>query len=421
MTAAPVGHLGRHIQTRGPGLRTAMLARAADLEDVIALGRGDPDFHPPEHIGAAAHRAIAEHRHRYTEVAGLAALRSALAAMLRQDHRLSYTPDEIVVTNGVEEALMTCMVSLLNPGDEVLMGLPRFTNYDKAVNLCHGTVVSVPTREADGFVLQPEDVEARITKRSRILVLVSPDNPTGAVIPPATVQALADMVKRHDLVLISDEIYARILYGDARHLSPASLADMHDRTITLNGFSKAYAMTGWRIGYLAGPAQFVRQVLEVRHTLSICANAIAQYAALAALATPRAAWWRPIQADLERRRALVMSSLDALGFTYGRPNGGYFLFPNVSRLEISSAQLCWTLLQEGRVLVFPGNQTADELEGEYIRMSYLQPLPRLEEALHRMRRVVDALPTQRHRLPSGGPAGSPRDGGGYPKDMACFT
>ncbi len=393
MTSASVRlQLARHIQTRALTVRNTMLDIAADLEDVIALGRGDPDFHTPAHIVAAAHRALDEHRYHYTEVAGLAALRSAITAMLQQEHGLSYTAEEIIVTNGVEEAIMTCMISLLNPGDEILMGMPRFTNYDKAVNLCHGRVVSVPTREADDFVLQPAAVEARITDRSRILVLVSPDNPTGAVIPPATVTELAQVAARHDLVVLSDEIYARILYGDAQHLSPASLAGMHERTITLNGFSKAYAMTGWRIGYMAGPAQFIRQVLEVRHTLSICANANAQYAALAALATPRADWWPPIQAELEMRRSLVMSSLDALGFTYGYPGGGYFIFPNVSRLGISSEELCLRLLQEGRVLVFPGNPAPDALEGEYIRMSYLQPLPRLEEALDRMRRVVDALP-----------------------------
>ena len=393
MTSAPLlTKLARHIQTRELTLRTTMLEMAADLADVISLGRGDPDFHTPDHIVAAAHRAIDENRHHYTDVAGLPELRSAIAAAMLRDHRLSYTAEEIVVTNGVEEAIMTCMLSLLNPGDEILMGMPRFANYDKAVNLCHGTVVSVPTREADDFVLQPEEVEARITDRSRILVLVSPDNPTGAVIPPAIVKELAGVVQRHDLILISDEIYSSILYGDAQHLSPASLPGMHDRTITLNGFSKSYAMTGWRIGYMAGPARFMQQVLEVRHTLSICANAIAQYAALAALATPRADWWGPIQAELEMRRSLVMSSLDALGFTYGYPGGGYFLFPNVSRLGISSEELCLTLLQEGRVLVFPGNQATDKLEGEYIRMSYLQPVPQLEEALYRMRRVVDALP-----------------------------
>ncbi len=400
MTSAPVRpQLARHIQTRALTLRNTMLEIAADLEGVIALGRGDPDFPTPAHIVAAAHRALDENRHHYTEVAGLAELRSAIAAMLQQEHGLSYTAEEIVVTNGVEEAIMTCMISLLNPGDEILMGMPRFTNYDKAVNLCHGKVVSVPTREADDFVLQPAAVEARITDRSRILVLVSPDNPTGAVIPPATVAELARVAERHGLVVISDEIYARILYGDAQHLSPASLSGMHERTITLNGFSKAYAMTGWRIGYMAGPAQFMRQVLEVRHTLSICANASAQHAALAALATPRADWWAPIQAELEMRRSLVMSSLDALEFTYGYPGGGYFLFPNVSRLGISSEELCLRLLQEGRVLVFPGNPAPDALEGEYIRMSYLQPLPQLEEALDRMRRVVDALPAKPHLPP----------------------
>ena len=383
--------LARHILTRDVSFRTRLLEMAADIPDVIALGRGDPDFHTPAHIVAAAHKALDENRHHYTAVAGLEELAKAIAAMLRQEHGLGYAPEEIVVTNGVEEAIMTCMASLLNPGDEVLMGSPRFANYDKAINLCHGTVVSVPTRQAQDFVMQPEDVEARISERTRMLVLVSPDNPTGAVTPPETVRALARLVQRHNLILVSDEIYSRILFDGARHLSPASLPDMHERTITLNGFSKAYAMTGWRLGYMAGPAAYIRQVLEVRHTLSISANTVAQYAGLAALATPRDSWWGPIQAELEARRACVMSTLDDLGFTYGFPGGGYFIFPNVSSLGIPAADLCLTLLQEGRVLVFPGSQEGAELEGEYIRMSILQPLLRLEEAMRRMRRTVESL------------------------------
>lgn len=383
--------LARHIRTRDVSFRTRILEMASDIPDVIALGRGDPDFHTPAHIVAAAHKALDENRHHYTAVAGLGELTEAIAAMLRREHGLGYAPEEIIVTNGVEEAIMTCMVSLLNPGDEVLMGHPRFTNYDKAINLCHGTVVSVPTRQAQDFVMQPEDVEARISERTRMLVLVSPDNPTGAVTPPETVRALARLAQRHNLILVSDEIYSRILFDGARHLSPASLPDMHERTITLNGFSKAYAMTGWRLGYMAGPAAYIRQVLEVRHTLSISASTIAQYAALAALAQPRAPWWDPIQAELEERRACVLSTLDNLDFTYGFPGGGYFLFPNITSLGIPAARFCETLLQEGRVLVFPGSQEGTALEGEYIRMSILQPLPRLEEAMRRMRCTVESL------------------------------
>lgn len=392
MASSPLhSGLARHIRTRDVTFRTRLLEMAADLPEVIALGRGDPDFHTPAHIVAAAHQALDENRHHYTAIAGLEELAEAIAAMLRRDHGLGYAPEEIVVTNGVEEAIMTCMASLLNPGDEVLMGSPRFTNYDKAINLCHGTVVSVPTRQVDDFVMQPEDVEARITERTRMLVLVSPDNPTGAVAPPDTVRALSRLVQRHNLILVSDEIYSRILFDGTQHLSPASLPDMHERTITLNGFSKAYAMTGWRLGYMAGPAAYIRQVLEVRHTLSISANTVAQYAALAALAQPRAPWWDPIQAELEARRACVLSTLDDLGFTYGFPGGGYFLFPNVTSLGIPATRFCEALLQEGRVLVFPGSQEGMELEGEYIRMSILQPLPRLEEAMRRLRRTVDVL------------------------------
>lgn len=390
MTTSPLDQgLARHIDVPNRTLRTRMLAMASNLPDVIALGRGDPDFHTPDHIVAAAHRALDGNRHHYTEIAGLAELRQAIAQMLQQDYSLAYTPDEIMVTNGVQEAILVCMAGLLNPGDEVLMGSPRFTNYDKAVNLCHGRVVSVPAHESDDFVLQPEAVEARISDRSRILVLVSPDNPTGAVIPPATVRALAAVARKHRLILISDEIYSQILYDGARHLSPAALPGMFDSTITLNGFSKSFAMTGWRIGYMAGPASFIRRMEEVRHTFSISTNTISQYAALAALQGGRD-FWTPIQAELNARRACLMSAFDDMGFTYGFPGGAYFIYPNIARLGLPADEFCLHLLQTGRVLVFPGNQSGAQT-GSYIRVSYLQPLARLQEAMTRMRRAAAAL------------------------------
>lgn len=381
--------IAQHIDFPERPLRTQLLAMASAMEDVIALGRGDPDFHTPAHIVAAAHRALDDDRHHYTESAGLAALRQAIARMLAQDYRLAYAPEEIIVTHGVEEAIMICMAGLLNPGDEVLMGHPRFTNYDKAINLCHARVRSVPTREENDFVLQPEDVEARITPRTRLLVLVSPDNPTGAVTPPATVEALADVVRRRDLLLLSDEIYSRILYDDARHLSPASLPGLRERTITLNGFSKAYAMTGWRIGYMAGPADFMRRMDEVRHAFSISTHTVSQYAALAALTGGRA-FWEPIRERLRARRALLMAAFDDMGFTYGFPGGSYFIFPNIACLGVAADAFCLALLREGRVLAFPGSQSGD-LAGEYIRVSYLQPRARLREAVARMRRVIASL------------------------------
>lgn len=385
--------LASHIEQRDLSFRSRMQEMAQDLTDVISLGQGDPDFHTPAHIVQAAHKALDENRHHYTPVAGLPSLRDAIAEKLREEDHIPCRGDHVVITNGVEEAIMTCMVSLLNPGDEVLMGNPRFANYDKAINLCHGRVVSVPTREEDGFVLDPGAVEARITERTRMLILVSPDNPTGAVAPPATVRALAELAKRHNLILISDEIYAGILYDDAQHLSPASLPGMWERTITLNGFSKAYAMTGWRVGYLVGPDEFIRQVMEVRHTLSICAGAIGQHAALEAVSSPREPWWGSIKRDLDRRRALVLSTLDDMGFTYGNPVGGYFMLANITSLGVPSTEFCQRLLLEGRVLVFPGNSASSSLTGEYIRMSYLQPYPRLEEAIRRMRELVADIKT----------------------------
>jgi len=359
-----------------------MLEIAAGLKDVIAMGRGDPDFHTPPHIVEAAKQALDRNQHHYTHPAGLPQLREAIAATLKQDHGLVYNADEVIVTAGVQESIMLLMLGLVNPGDEVLITSPRFTTYDMAVSMCGGVPVPVPTYEEDQFALMPAAIEARITPKSKVLVLVSPNNPTGAVTPPDTIRAIADLVKRHNLVLISDEIYAKLIYSGSEHLSAGTLPGMRERTITLNGFSKAYAMTGWRVGYLAGPEHFVRMLVEPRHTLSINTNTPAQFAALAALTGPQDA----VQAMLEEyaeRRAYLMDAMSKLGMTYGHPGGAFYLYTNVSSTGLAAAEFCEDLLRKTGVMIFPGDMFGDD-SGRYVRMSYLQPLPRIKEAVERM-------------------------------------
>ena len=268
-------------------IRTKMLETAAGMQDVIALGRGDPDFHTPPHIVEAAKRALDQNQHHYTHPAGLPVLREAIAGSLAADFGLRYNADEIIVTAGVQESIMLCMLGLVNPGDEVLITSPRFTTYDMAVQMCGGVPVPVPTYEEDDFALMPAAIAARITPRTKVLVLVTPNNPTGAVTPPHVIREIGDLVIKHNLILIADEIYAKLIYAGSEHLSAATLPGLRERTITLNGFSKAYAMTGWRVGYLAAPEEFSRQLVEPRHTLSINANTAAQYGALAAITGPQ--------------------------------------------------------------------------------------------------------------------------------------
>jgi aminotransferase len=384
MTNTPLlAALAGRIQEEDVSFRTKMLEAAGGLTDVIALGRGDPDFHTPAHIVAAAKQAIDENQHHYTHPAGLPQLREAIVEHLQGEYDLDYGVDEVIVTAGVQESIMLLMLGLVNAGDEVLITSPRFTTYDMAVSLCGGVPVPVPTYEEDDFALMPAEIEKRITPRSKVLVLVTPNNPTGAVTPPDVIREIADLCVKHDLVLISDEIYAKLIYPGSEHLSAGSLPGMKERTITLNGFSKSYAMTGWRIGYMAAPEAFTRMLIEPHHTMSINANTPAQFAALAALTGPQ----DPVDAMLEaygERRAYLMGALDSMGFTYGHPGGAFYIYTNVSSSGMPSPEFCLRLLQEARVMIFPGSMFGDDSD-KYIRISYLQPLERIQEAVVRMK------------------------------------
>lgn len=359
-----------------------MLAMAAGMTDVIALGRGDPDFHTPPHIAAAAKAAIDANHHHYTGPTGLPALRQAIAADLRTAHGLDYGPDEIMVTAGAQEGIMLTMLGLCAPGDEVLITSPRFTTYDTAVRLSGGVPVPVPTYEHDDFALSLTAIEQRITPKTKAFVLVSPNNPTGAVTPPSVIRGIADLAREHDLLIVADEIYGRMIYAPNEHLSIATLPGMRERTVTLNGFSKTYAMTGWRVGYLAAPGDFVARLTEPRHTLSINTCTISQYAALAALTGPQA----PVQAmldDYAARRAWLMLALTAAGFTYGHPGGAFYIYTNISSAGLGAPEFCERLLADTGVMVFPGTMFGDDSR-HYIRISYLQPLPRIQEAMSRI-------------------------------------
>jgi len=374
--------LSRRVRAHDESYRSKMLAMAAKLPDVIAMGRGDPDFHTPAHIVAAAKKAIDENQHHYTLPAGLPQLRQAIADNLRRENGLDYAADEVVVTAGTQEAVMLCMLALVNEGDEVLMPTPRFTSYDTAVEMCGGVCVDVPTVEASDFALVPAEIEKRITPRTKMLVLITPNNPTGAVTPPSAVREIAEICKRRDIVVISDEIYARIIFEGSEHLSIGTLPGMKERTITLNGFSKSYAMTGWRVGYIAAPAPFVARLVEPRHTLSINANTPAQWAALAALTGPQEPVDAMVRAYAERR-AYMMGALDELGFTYGHPGGAFYVYANVEASGRAAPDFCERLLNEARVLVFPGTLFGDS-DDRYVRFSLLQPVERIREAMERL-------------------------------------
>lgn len=378
--------LAPRVPAAGLSFRTRMLEIAADLPDVISLSRGDPDFDTPQHVVEAAKAAIDAGQHHYTHPAGLLELRQAIAQKLRSDHDLTYTPDELIVTGGVQEAIVLCMLALVEDGDEVLLPVPGYSSYDNAIRFFGGKPVPILTHEDYNFTIRPTDIEARVTERTKVLIFVNPGNPTGAVTSPAVIREVAALAARRDLIVISDEIYADLIFDGFGRLSIGSLPGMKERTITLNGLSKSHAMTGWRIGYLAAPEPFTHRLIEPRHTFSINASTPAQFAALAALTGPQDVV-RDMRNAYRQRLDHVMTTWDRVGLSYAVPGGGFALYASVSGTGLSAEMFCERLLREERVLTYPGSMFGDD-SGSYVRLSVVQPLDRIKEATARTERFV---------------------------------
>jgi aminotransferase len=379
----------KKVSESGTQMRYRLMELAATMDDVIALGRGDPDLDTPSHIIQAAKEAI--RRGLALEMPppeGLFELRLAVAEKLHRDNDVFVDPEtEVMITTGGQEALFFTVQALVNPGDEVLMPHPRYTSYDAAINIAGGKIVSVPTYEEDHFDLRPEEVEAKITSRSKVLLLVTPSNPTSGVISPTNIRRLAELAQERDLIVISDEIYEYYVYDDAQHLSIASLPGMKERTVTLNAVSKAYAMTGWRVGYVAAPPPLIAGLRELKATVSRATSVVSQWAAHAALTGPQdcIAQFRQIY---DERRHVMMAGLDEMGFVYGRPRGAFYVFPNASSVGLATEDLCYLFLKEGHVLIFPGTAFG-ESGSKYLRISFLAPKERLQEAVARMKRTLE--------------------------------
>ena len=368
--------------------RDVLMAIAQHLPDVISLGLGDPDFPTPPHIVAAAKEAMWDGRaDRYTHPAGLIELRQAIAAKLARENGIVADPEtEITVTTGGQEGLYAIVQALLDPGDEILVPDPRYSSYDAAIGRAGGRIVPVPTREEENFDLMPDAVARRITPRTKAILLVTPGNPTAGVISSAHLRAIAEMAIAHDLVVIADEMYEQFVYDGAEHFSIGSIPAMRGRTITLCGFSKTYAMTGWRLGYVIAPAALTRAIRALKQAISISAPTLSQWAGVAALNGPQECV-RAFHAAYDARRRTLMPALDALGFTYGHPYGAFYIFVNTAATGIPAFTLARRLLEEARVLIFPGTGFGAAW-GNYLRFSLLQPTPVLLDAVARMERVL---------------------------------
>ena len=370
----------------GAALRYALMDLAKEVKGAIALGRGDPDLPTPEHIVEAAKQAIRRGDFPLMPVAGMPELREAIAERAERDHGFGTSADNVLVTTGGQEGVFLVMSALLDPGDEILVPDPRYSSYDEAIAHAGGVMVSVPTYAEDGFDLRPDEVEKRITPKTKALLLVTPSNPTGGVITSKNAEAVAELAVKHNFVVISDEIYGKFVYEPLEHVSMGALPGMAERTITLSGFSKAYAMTGWRVGYVIAPENAIRGMAAIKSATTGPAATVSQHAALAAARGPDAciADFKGIYLE---RRAVMAEGLTSMGLRYSDPRGGFFFWTEGSSTGLRALELSYLLLKEARVLIFPGTAFGERWS-DYLRITILQPTPVLKEAVARMTPVV---------------------------------
>jgi aminotransferase len=359
---------------------------AATMEDVISLGIGEPDFDTPEPIVQAGIEALRRGETHYSSNAGLMALRQAIAAQIERLYGPSYDPaSEILVTVGVSEGLYLALAATLDPGDEVIVPEPCFVAYAPEVIFAGGRPVVVQATVENNFQVTAEDIAAAITPRTKALLIGYPSNPTGAVMSRERLSAIAAVAEQHDLLVISDEIYDRLVYG-VNHVCFPSLRGMRSRTILLQGFSKSYAMTGWRVGYVVAPAEIMGTIYKVHQYTIMCAPTVSQYAALAALREGEP-YVEEMVAEYDRRRRLIVSGLNEIGLACFEPQGAFYAFPSIRVSGLDENEFAEELLQEEQVALVPGSAFGEAGRG-YVRCSYATAYEKIEEALERLHRFV---------------------------------
>ena len=359
----------------------------ASMEGVISLGVGEPDFVTPWHIREAAIYSLERGNTMYTSNLGMPELRQELSRYLKDNYDLEYDPNsELLITVGVSEGLDLAMRAILNPGDEVIMPDPHYVAYDSCVILAEGTPIMVPTNQENNFEISAADIEARVTSKTKAILIGYPSNPTGAVMPKNKLADIAEVARRHQLVVISDEIYAKLVYG-VEHTCFAALPEMKERTILLGGFSKAYAMTGWRVGYAAATKEVIAAMTRIHQYTMMCAPTMGQVAAIEALKSGEDSVTEMVE-DYNKRRLVIVKGLKDIGLTCFEPRGAFYAFPSIRGTGMSSEEFAERLLTEEKVAVVPGSTFGQCGEG-YVRCCYATSLADIEEALSRMKRFVD--------------------------------
>ncbi|HEX3031918.1 MAG TPA: aminotransferase class I/II-fold pyridoxal phosphate-dependent enzyme [Bacillota bacterium] len=358
----------------------------AEMKGVISLGVGEPDFVTPWSIRESCIFSLEKGKTMYTSNHGLLELREAIAQNIYEDSKVVYQPrDEIVITVGVSEGMDLAMRAILTPGDEVIIPEPCYVSYQACTLLAGGVPVSVVTKAENEFRLTPEQLEAAITPKTKAVILAYPSNPTGAIMTRADLEALAKVIEKHDLIVISDEIYDKLTY-EGEHTCFASLPGMKDRTILLNGFSKAYAMTGWRIGYACGNKDFISAMVKIHQYTMLCAPITAQNAALEALKNGRAAMEDMVK-QYDQRRKLILHGLRQIGLDCFEPKGAFYIFPSIAKTGLSEEDFAEELLKEAGVALVPGTAFGAAGKG-HVRCSYASSVKNINEALERIGNFV---------------------------------
>ncbi len=385
---ATVDFLNDRVRAMAPSGIRRFFDMLAEMTDVISLTIGEPDFDTPEHITQAAIESLERGETHYTANGGMMELRELIAADLEQRYGISYDPrTELLITVGASEAVDASLRATLNPGDEVIYHEPCFVAYAPCIELAGGTPVAVATTDATDFRVTAAGIEAAITPRTKGIFLGYPNNPTGAVLSREELAAVADVADRHDLLVYTDEIYARLVYGAHRHTAFSSLPGMRERTVLLGGFSKSYAMTGWRIGYVAAPAELMNGIAKVHQFGIMCAPTVAQYAAIEALRNGEAAV-DAMHTEYDRRRQLMTRRLNEIGLRCFEPEGAFYCFPNVTDATgLDDEDFAQALLADERVAVVPGRAFGPSGMG-HVRACYATAYEEIVEAMDRMERFV---------------------------------
>lgn len=363
---------------------------ASTVKDVISLSVGEPDFKTPWAVRKEAIKILEKGKTTYTANAGLIQLREVIAKYIEKKLGVSYDPNgEIFVTVGGSEAIDCAFRVLCNPGDEVIVPEPSFVCYAPLVQMAGGVPVIVETKLENKFKLTPEDLEGKITDKTKAIVLPFPNNPTGAVMHRDDLQKIADIIKDKDIFVISDEIYSELTYGDERHVSIVELEGMKERTIYINGFSKAFSMTGWRMGYFAAPKPVATQMLKIHQYAIMCAPTVSQYASIVAMTECDNEVSR-MKDEYNARRRFVVKGFNDLGLDCFEPEGAFYAFPCIKSTGLSSQEFCTQLLNEKKVAIVPGDAFGESGEG-FVRVSYAYSLAHLDTALKRIKEFLDEL------------------------------